>query len=51
MSIENPEKYVHKYYSKDIYLKTYEAIISPITGEHEWVVTAGYPPIIRRPKS
>ena len=35
---------------KDTCLKTYEAIISPIPGDHEWVVTAFCPPIIRRPK-
>lgn len=52
MNREQPEKYVHEYYSKTTYLKTYNTYINPIPGKHEWVKTnlpSVLPPIIRRP--
>ncbi|XVF48456.1 hypothetical protein PTKIN_Ptkin03bG0191400 [Pterospermum kingtungense] len=31
-----PDKYLHKYYHKDTFLKSYQYSLQPINGSHEW---------------
>ncbi|KAL7171887.1 hypothetical protein ACSBR2_036528 [Camellia fascicularis] len=36
---EKPEAYVHNYFSKETYLRTYSFMINPVPGEHNWIET------------
>ncbi|KAL7182941.1 hypothetical protein ACSBR1_041595 [Camellia fascicularis] len=36
---EKPEAYVHNYFSKETYLRTYSFMINPVLGEHDWIET------------
>ncbi|KAL7189385.1 hypothetical protein ACSBR1_039097 [Camellia fascicularis] len=38
---EKPKAYVHNYFSKETYLRTYSFMINPVPGEHDWIKT-GY---------
>ncbi|KAL7243883.1 hypothetical protein ACSBR1_016155 [Camellia fascicularis] len=38
---EKPEAYVHNYFSKETYLRTYSFMINLVPGEHDWIET-GY---------
>ncbi|XP_019185976.1 PREDICTED: uncharacterized protein LOC109180722 [Ipomoea nil] len=36
-----PDQYIHEWYTKEVYLKTYEHVIQPINGEQFWPRTEG----------
>jgi hypothetical protein len=36
---EDPESYVHEYYKRDAYVRTYSPEISPINGQDKWPKT------------
>ncbi|KAL7165271.1 hypothetical protein ACSBR2_041041 [Camellia fascicularis] len=36
---EKPEAYLHNYFSKETYLRTYSFMINPVPGEHDWIET------------
>ncbi|KAL7168831.1 hypothetical protein ACSBR2_033959 [Camellia fascicularis] len=38
---EKPEAYVHNYFSKETYFRTYSFMINPMPREHDWIET-GY---------
>ena len=49
---ETPEAYVHPYYSKETYLRTYAFMIHLVPGQHDWVETNFdklLPPNVRKP--
>ncbi|KAL7168003.1 hypothetical protein ACSBR2_038439 [Camellia fascicularis] len=41
LALEKPKAYVHNYFSKETYLRTYSFMINPVPGEHDWIKT-GY---------
>ncbi|CAL5351960.1 unnamed protein product [Camellia sinensis] len=49
---EKPEAYVHNYFSKETYLRTYSFMINLVPGKHDWTETrydAIAPPYYRKP--
>ncbi|KAL7179781.1 hypothetical protein ACSBR1_043062 [Camellia fascicularis] len=49
---EKPEAYVHNYFNKETYLRTYSFMINHMPGEHDWIETrydAIAPPYYRKP--
>ena len=40
-----PEEFVHSYFHKSIYLKTYSFLINPINGPNLWAATPYNPPL------